>query len=127
MPLGGNPAATSHGSRSPESDSTRAEVPQSPAHRDACVALRILGPVEAGIGRRQLDIGGPRQMTLFAYLLLHANRAIRAEAVTDALWPGCDIFGEPVLSGHGRRSSSTGRRVTWITCISARAPAILAT
>jgi DNA-binding SARP family transcriptional activator len=48
--------------------------------------LRILGPVQVWQGGERLALGGPRQLTLFAFLALHANRAISSDALTDAVW-----------------------------------------
>jgi predicted ATPase/DNA-binding SARP family transcriptional activator len=49
-------------------------------------AFRVLGPVEAWADQRPLVLGGPRQVALLAFLLLHANRAVSADAVIDAVW-----------------------------------------
>ena len=48
--------------------------------------FRILGPIEAMDGERRLAIGGRRQLTLLAFLLLHANEAVSSDAVSDAIW-----------------------------------------
>ena len=47
---------------------------------------RILGPVEASAGGRSLPLGGPRQLKLFAFFLLHANRVVSSDALIDAVW-----------------------------------------
>jgi predicted ATPase/DNA-binding SARP family transcriptional activator len=49
-------------------------------------AIRVLGPVEVWSDERRLVLGGPRQIALLAFLLLHANRAVSADAVIDAVW-----------------------------------------
>jgi DNA-binding SARP family transcriptional activator len=49
-------------------------------------SLRILGPVEVWQGEQRLALGGPRQLTLFAFLVLHANRAVSRDVLIDALW-----------------------------------------
>ncbi|MEY2443214.1 MAG: hypothetical protein QOJ46_2640 [bacterium] len=46
----------------------------------------ILGPIELRAGDRRLPAGGPRQLALLAFLLLHANRAVSSEQLQDALW-----------------------------------------
>ncbi|MGZ4179283.1 MAG: nSTAND1 domain-containing NTPase [Solirubrobacteraceae bacterium] len=46
----------------------------------------ILGPVEAINGDKPLSVGGPRQVALLAFLLLHANRAVSVDQLIDALW-----------------------------------------
>ena len=48
--------------------------------------FRVLGPVEAWCDERRMALGGPRQVALLAFLLLHANRAVSADALIDALW-----------------------------------------
>ena len=58
--------------------------------------VRILGPIEAWRDDRRLDLGGPRQVGLFAYLLLHPNRAVPNDVLLDALWG-------PVRSGADNR------------------------
>ena len=47
---------------------------------------RVLGPVEVRDGERRLALGGPRQVALLAFLLLHANRPVASERIVDALW-----------------------------------------
>ena len=49
-------------------------------------AVCVLGPVEARSGERRLALGGPQQVKLFAFLVLHANRAVSADALVDAVW-----------------------------------------
>lgn len=48
----------------------------------------ILGPVQVWAQERQLKLGGPQQVALLAFLLLHANRAVSSDALIDALWDG---------------------------------------
>jgi len=42
------------------------------------IRFRILGPIEAWADEHRLSLGGPRQRTLLAYLLLNPNRGCRA-------------------------------------------------
>ena len=49
------------------------------------VKFGILGPVEFSDGEKALPVGGPQQVALLAFLLLHANRAVSADQLTDAL------------------------------------------
>ena len=49
-------------------------------------SLRILGPVEVWRGHERLSLGGPRQLALFAFLVIHANRAVSKDALNDAVW-----------------------------------------
>jgi DNA-binding SARP family transcriptional activator len=46
----------------------------------------ILGPLEVRAGDGPLEVGGPRQRSVLALLLLHANRVVATEAIVDALW-----------------------------------------
>ena len=48
--------------------------------------FRLLGPVEVWAADRQLALGGGRQLKLFAFLLLNANRAVSVDALIDAVW-----------------------------------------
>jgi DNA-binding SARP family transcriptional activator len=47
---------------------------------------RVLGPLEVVDGGRQLHLGGRRSRALVAVLLLHRNRSVSNETITDALW-----------------------------------------
>jgi DNA-binding SARP family transcriptional activator len=47
---------------------------------------RILGPLEAFDGDRQLPLGGARQRSVLALLLLHANEALTRDVIVDELW-----------------------------------------
>ncbi len=46
----------------------------------------ILGPIELRAGDRRFAAGGPRQVALLAFFLLHANRAVSNDQLQDALW-----------------------------------------
>ena len=48
--------------------------------------FRVLGAVEAWTDEQRLVLGGRQQVVLLAFLLLHANRAVSADEVTDAVW-----------------------------------------
>jgi DNA-binding SARP family transcriptional activator len=50
------------------------------------VEFRLLGTLDAG-ERGSASLGGRKQRTLFAYLLLHRNEAIPRDVLIDALWP----------------------------------------
>jgi predicted ATPase/DNA-binding SARP family transcriptional activator len=52
------------------------------------VEFRILGSVEADDHGRILDLGGLRERTLLARLLLSANRVVSADRLADDLWSG---------------------------------------
>jgi DNA-binding SARP family transcriptional activator len=47
---------------------------------------RILGPLEALDGERRLPLGGARQRSVLALLLLHGNEALTRDVIIDRLW-----------------------------------------
>lgn len=47
---------------------------------------RILGPLEALDGERQLPLGGARQRAVLAVLLLHAGETLTRDVIVDELW-----------------------------------------
>jgi DNA-binding SARP family transcriptional activator len=47
---------------------------------------RILGPLEAFDGERQLPLGGARQRAVLAILLLHGNETLTRDVIVDELW-----------------------------------------
>ena len=48
--------------------------------------FRILGPIEAWTEEGCMKLGGPTQLRLFAFLMLHANRAVSNDTLTAAVW-----------------------------------------
>jgi DNA-binding SARP family transcriptional activator len=48
--------------------------------------FRILGPLEAWDGGRELPLGGPKSRALLVALLLHANEVVPADRLIDELW-----------------------------------------
>jgi DNA-binding SARP family transcriptional activator len=50
------------------------------------VEFRILGPVEILDGERVLPLGGPRRRAVVAVLLLHPNRVVASDRLTDLVW-----------------------------------------
>ncbi len=48
--------------------------------------FRLLGPLEVRGGDGLLPLGGPKQRTVLAHLLLRANNLVTAERLIDALW-----------------------------------------
>src|SRR5947209_2429385 len=46
----------------------------------------VLGPLEARLDGRELELGAGRQRALLALLLVHAGEALSTERVIDALW-----------------------------------------
>jgi DNA-binding SARP family transcriptional activator len=51
------------------------------------VDLRVLGPVGVYVDGSPLAVGGPKQRTVLAYLLVHPNRPVTTAALVDELWP----------------------------------------
>jgi YVTN family beta-propeller protein len=49
--------------------------------------FRILGPLEVLDEGRVLDVGGGKQRSVFALLLLHANEVVPSDRLIDELWP----------------------------------------
>jgi DNA-binding SARP family transcriptional activator len=52
------------------------------------VEFRILGPIEVGDGAHTLELGGLRERTLLACLVLSANHVISTSRLSDELWAG---------------------------------------
>ncbi|HEY4727967.1 MAG TPA: winged helix-turn-helix domain-containing protein, partial [Actinomycetes bacterium] len=50
--------------------------------------FRILGPLEVEDAGRPLELGGPRQRAVLAFLLLNANKPVPVARLLDALWDG---------------------------------------
>jgi predicted ATPase/DNA-binding SARP family transcriptional activator len=48
--------------------------------------LCLLGPLEARVGGRTLTLGGPRQRTLLAALVLSPGEAVSVDRLAEALW-----------------------------------------
>jgi YVTN family beta-propeller protein len=49
--------------------------------------FRILGSLEVLEGERVLDVGGGKQRSVLALLLLHANQVVPTDRLIDELWP----------------------------------------
>lgn len=47
---------------------------------------RILGPLEAADGEREISLGGARQRAVLALLLLHGNEPLTRDVIVDELW-----------------------------------------
>jgi len=52
------------------------------------VDYRVLGPLEVVDGDRPLPLGGPKQRSLLALLLLHANEVVSTDELIDRMWGG---------------------------------------
>jgi predicted ATPase/DNA-binding SARP family transcriptional activator len=58
----------------------------------------ILGPIEAWAGGEPLPLGGSRQLAVYSFLLLHANRMVTSDALIDKVWGGDRAGGTKRLS-----------------------------
>ena len=52
----------------------------------ARMRFAVLGPLEVSLDRGPLSLGGRKQRTLLAVLLLHANKVVSRDQLIDALW-----------------------------------------
>src|ERR671923_2706955 len=48
--------------------------------------FRVLGPLEVGGDAGALELGGTKQRSVLAMLLLHANEVVSTDRLIDALW-----------------------------------------
>ncbi|WP_181798673.1 winged helix-turn-helix domain-containing protein, partial [Streptomyces sp. WELS2] len=52
--------------------------------------IRVLGPLEVEDDSGLVELGGVRQRSALAYLLLHANQVVSTSQLLTALWPADD-------------------------------------
>lgn len=52
------------------------------------VEFRALGPIEAMVGGRQVDLGAPKQRALLALLVSRVGRPVTVDVMLEALWAG---------------------------------------
>ncbi|MGB8963585.1 MAG: BTAD domain-containing putative transcriptional regulator [Pseudonocardiaceae bacterium] len=52
------------------------------------VELRVLGPVEAVVGGRLVELGTPKQRALFALLVSRVDRPVAVDVLLEELWAG---------------------------------------
>jgi class 3 adenylate cyclase len=80
------------------------------------VEFRILGPLEVLEDGRLLNLGGGKQRTLVAVLLLNANRVVPSDRLIDALWedepPETAQKALQVYVSHLRKALGKDRLVT---------------
>jgi predicted ATPase/DNA-binding SARP family transcriptional activator len=50
--------------------------------------FRVLGPIEAWVGDRKVELGAPKQRALLAVLLLNSGRIVAQERLLQVLWQG---------------------------------------
>ena len=80
------------------------------------VEFRLLGPLEVADDDRPLALGGGKQRSLFALLLLHANQVVSTERLIDELWgespPATVSKSVQVYVSRLRKQLGDGRLVT---------------
>ena len=69
--------------------------------------VRILGAIEVWDRERRVELGGPRQVSLLARLVLTPNRAVTSDVLIDALWRDGDVSGRKRLQMAVRRLRQT--------------------
>ncbi|MFG3424781.1 BTAD domain-containing putative transcriptional regulator [Streptomyces californicus] len=52
------------------------------------VSFQVLGPLEAWVGPRKVEIGGPRQRIVLAMLLIAPDRVVSIDQLVEAVWNG---------------------------------------
>ena len=82
---------------------------------DAAVEVGVLGPVEARLGDRLLDLGTPKQRAVIAALALARGRPVSVDAIVDLLWgdrppPGVTATLQAYISGLRRVLEPTRER-----------------
>src|SRR5262245_42402337 len=80
------------------------------------VEFRLLGPLEVVEHDRPLALGGGKQRSLFALLLLHANEVVSKERLIDELWgespPATVAKSVQIYVSRLRKALGDGRLVT---------------
>ena len=67
---------------------TQTQSPALPGGPRAAVEFRALGPVQAVIAGRPVDLGAPKQRTLLALLVSQAGQPVTVDVMMEALWAG---------------------------------------
>lgn len=62
--------------------------------------LRLLGPVQAARDGREVRLGGPKQRTVLALLLLDAGQLVPAGRLVHQVWRAAHRQGRPRHCGH---------------------------
>jgi DNA-binding SARP family transcriptional activator len=67
---------------------TKAQPSESPGAAQVMVEFRALGPVEAVVAGRLVDLGAPMQRALLALLVSRVGQPVAVEVMLEALWAG---------------------------------------
>ena len=65
-----------------------ASSPRLPAAAQVMVEFRVLGPVEAVVGGRLVDLGAPKQRTLLTLLVSRVGQPVPVDVMLEELWAG---------------------------------------
>lgn len=67
---------------------TTAQPPELPGPPAPRVEFRALGPIEAVVGGRPVDLGAPKQRALLALLVSHVGQPVATDVIVEELWTG---------------------------------------
>lgn len=67
---------------------TEAAPPQTQGAPEVMVEFRALGPIEAVIAGRPVDLGAPKQRALVALLVSRVGQSVAVDVMLEALWAG---------------------------------------
>ncbi|MER6105672.1 BTAD domain-containing putative transcriptional regulator [Streptomyces sp. NPDC001832] len=67
---------------------TKTQSPAAHSGPQVAVEFRALGPVEAMIAGRPVDLGAPKQRTLLALLVSQVGQPVTVDVMMEALWAG---------------------------------------
>ena len=70
---------------------------------DTAITFRILGPVEAVVGGRPVDLGPPKRRLLLALLLLECGRPVSVDRLVDLTWESAPAAARRVIFAHVSR------------------------
>lgn len=66
-----------------------------PETREVSMQIRLLGPIEACLGERPVDLRGPRQRRLLARLALSPGSLVDGAELIDAVWADGELPSDP--------------------------------
>lgn len=67
---------------------TEVQPPESQADPQIMVEFRALGPLEAVVAGRQVDLGAPKQRALLALLVSRVGQPVAVDVMREGLWTG---------------------------------------
>ncbi|KPI30856.1 BTAD domain-containing putative transcriptional regulator [Streptomyces sp. NPDC048253] len=88
-PHGNTPrAAAAAPGRAEDARMTTRPSPRPPARPRPLVEFRALGPIEAVVGDRLVDLGAPKQRALLALLVSKVGKPVAVDLIVEELWTG---------------------------------------